>query len=155
MISLCGIENLPNGLPYCTAFQRLIIWDCFNLRGISELPSSLQKLYISNCPNLIRISEEKLHSVIHLRIQNCLGLECFGIIQGAANLELLLISSCGVRVLPNGIKYCKFLQDLWIWDCPNLISIPDSWLALNSVTGIRIKSCLDLTYLVVYKVPRN
>ncbi len=114
VISLCGIINLPNGLPYCIALQQLIIWDCFNLRGISELPSSLQKLYISNCPNLIRISEEKLHSFIHLRIQNCLGLECFGIIQGAFNLELLLISSCGVRVLPNGIQYYKFLQDLWI-----------------------------------------
>ena len=73
-------------------------------------------------------------------------MECFGIIQGAINLELLLISSCGVRVLPNGIQYCKFLQDLWIWDCPNLISIPDLGLALNSLTGIRIKNCLNLTY---------
>ena len=73
-------------------------------------------------------------------------MECFGIIQGAINLELLLISSCGVRVLPNGIQYCKFLQDLWIWDCPNLISIPNLGLALNSLIGIRIKNCLNLTY---------
>jgi hypothetical protein len=74
----------------------------------------------------------------------CSNLRSIPSIQGAASLlQRLKILSCGVEVLPTGLRSCTSLQELSISYCDNLISIPDLR-ELHSLTELQICDCPSL-----------
>ena len=69
---------------------------------------SLRKLYIWECNNFLSLTDE-----------------CFAPLRGLSSLRILSISSCNrFYSLFEGIQYLIALEDLYIEECPKLISLP-------------------------------
>jgi hypothetical protein len=109
------IRRLPK-LPDHLLFFK--IERCDELAHLGELPATLIDLEIVACDSLI-----------HLPV----SLSC--------KLRRLLISSCdGLNNLPAPLS---LLENLRIYDCPNLDSLPD--LTQTSLQVLEIMECFDLT----------
>ena len=110
---------------FCTSLQSLHIEGCMKL---SYLPKSLQtlvslqKLVLSICPDLRSL-------------------------QGVPpNLQHLVITRCGVEVLPSELALCKSLQYMEFGSCHNLHSIPDLG-ELRSLIKLEIWECPDFQFI--------
>jgi hypothetical protein len=122
----CGVEGLPPVLPPLTSIEELIVSNCSNLISITDLQLWLK---IGNCPNLASIQGvaslrrlEMSSCGEELIISNCPNLiGCYS--RELHSLTKLEIENCPrVEALLCGIKSC---EELIILDCPNLIRIPD------------------------------
>jgi hypothetical protein len=82
----------------------------------------------------------ELHSLTKLEIENCPNLIYFATIQGLPSLQRLVMSSCGVIVLPMRLQSC---EELVISNCPNLRG--GYWEELHSLTKLEIENCPKLT----------
>ena len=132
-----SISAHQNVCDFCKSFPSLEILWC----GVEVLPpvlqpwTSIEELIVSNCPNLISITDlgRKLYSLSLLKIENCPNLAS---IQGVASLRRLVMSSCGVENLPKRLESC---EELIISNCPNLSG--DYWGELHSLTKLEIENC--------------
>jgi Leucine-rich repeat (LRR) protein len=166
VVSSCGVKSLPTALRSRTSLKELEILDCPNLIVIPDLPGhSLTRLHVMNCPNLISIqgaaSLHRLqiwgcpnlisfpdlragHYLEELEIRLCPRLTYFLSLQDAMSLKRLVISFCeSLEALSNGLQSCRNLEELTIWNCYNLESIPDLR-GLLSLTELSIKNCRQL-----------
>ncbi|KAF2300061.1 hypothetical protein GH714_007825 [Hevea brasiliensis] len=138
-----NLKSLPEGgLP--ASLRRLIIIECEKLEAIPDRMynlTSLQELRITYCPHIVSFPEEGLPTsltslwIIDLKIYE-IGMMLPPTltrlrIRDFPNLEYL---SC------RGFQNLTSLQELWISDCPKLISFPKKGLP-PSVLELRIERC--------------
>ncbi|KAL4636965.1 hypothetical protein ACB092_03G046800 [Castanea dentata] len=138
----------PLQISNLTALQNLKIWNCPNLKSLSEgigNLTALQNLEIKDCLNLISLPEGmgNLTALQNLEIRDCPNLkslpEGMGNLTALQNLE---IRDCPNLIsLPEGIGNLTALQNLKIGDCPNLISLPE-W--IGNLTALQK---LEISYL--------
>ncbi|XP_075662062.1 putative disease resistance protein RGA3 [Castanea sativa] len=109
--------------PTCTSLRSLSIYGCDKL---GTLPNGLHNLH---CLEKFEVY--------------CPNLRSFPSIQGITSFLQNLQISCSDEVLPIGLQSCMSLQNLFICNCPHLISIPDLR-NLHSLTYLQIDSCPNL-----------
>uniref|UniRef100_A0A2N9ILJ6 NB-ARC domain-containing protein n=1 Tax=Fagus sylvatica TaxID=28930 RepID=A0A2N9ILJ6_FAGSY len=142
VVSSCGVKSLPDALRSRTSLKELEILDCPKLMVMPDLPGhSLTRLHVMNCP------EPELRGgpyLEELEIRLCPGLNFFLRLKAARSLKRLVVSFCESLVaLSKGLQYCRNLEELTIWNCYNLKSIPDLR-GLLSLTELSIKNCRQL-----------
>ena len=117
---------LPRGhvWPICTSLRSLHICCCDKLR---TLPRALRNL----------------HCLEDIQVQACRNLSSFPSIKGIACSLQRLWLCCRDEVLPPGLQSCVSLPNLFIYNWPHLISIPDLR-NLHSLTHLQIDRCPNL-----------
>ena len=125
-----NLTSLTHDIKYLTTLETLVIEDCkeLNLMGgedSRELNLSLQKLEITNMPNLKVLPQW---------------------LQGSANtLQHLRIKMCRYLVdLPEWLPSLKSLHTLEIFSCPKLSSLPEGTDRLTALKELRIEGCSEL-----------
>nr|XP_011470437.1 PREDICTED: putative disease resistance protein At3g14460 [Fragaria vesca subsp. vesca] len=156
-ISHCSsLVSFPDvGLPPC--LQVIVIKDCESLLHFAkyQIPPSLKRIGIKRCGNLKSLIEKEEEvgngssssCLEHLRIIECPSLMCL-LCKGQLprSLEQLDIQECGQLELISE----RFLDDscqlelIYIFDCPNLKSLPEGLCNLQSLT---IQNCQSLVSL--------
>ncbi|KAK2636924.1 hypothetical protein Ddye_031716 [Dipteronia dyeriana] len=114
----------------------------------------LKNLSICDCPNLNSISITEAHMPLNsLEIRDCMNLEALwksGL--HTPNLISILLSNCKkLEHLPGQLHELKYLQSLFITECPALDSIPEGGLP-SSLNLLRISSCEKLTPSLRWKL---
>nr|XP_011470448.1 PREDICTED: putative disease resistance protein At3g14460 [Fragaria vesca subsp. vesca] len=161
-ISECSsLVSFPDvGLPLC--LQVIVIKDCESLSHFAkyQIHLSLKRIEIKNCGKLKSLIEKEEEvgngssssssCLERLTIGNCpslMGLLCKG--QLPRSLKQLWIVSCGQLELITE----RFLDDscqlelIYIWDCPNLKSLPDGLCHLTNLQRLTIWDCQSLVSL--------
>uniref|UniRef100_A0A2N9H3S3 NB-ARC domain-containing protein n=1 Tax=Fagus sylvatica TaxID=28930 RepID=A0A2N9H3S3_FAGSY len=159
VVSSCGVEDLPKRLELC---EELIISNCRNLRGgyWGDL-RSLTKLEIEKCPNLKSFAT--IHGAASLRrlvVSSCGVKSLPAALRSRTSLKELEILDCPKLIVIPDLpghsltrltcyelsqpgNYTRNLEELTIWNCYNLESIPDLR-GLLSLTELSIKNCPQL-----------
>ena len=160
--STCSLEYLdisdcPSLKSFSTAtgefvlpstLKKLTICSCFNLESMSEnmCPNNtaLEYLLLRGYPNL-RTLPECLNSLKELRIDDCIGLECFpsrGL--STSNLTVLHIYNCqNLEYMSSEMRNLKSLEKLCIIHCPRVKSFPEGDLPPN-LTSLEVRWCENL-----------
>ncbi|KAI8545957.1 hypothetical protein RHMOL_Rhmol07G0078200 [Rhododendron molle] len=138
-----GLRCLPGWfLQGLTGLQELFIRGCQELTSLwknevrqrHQLPA-LRRLRIEKCPQLISFCEEDENK------DNEEGLQLHEELPYLMMLERLEITSCEkLERLPQELHNLKYLQDLFIFSCPCLISFPKEGLPFT-LTTLRIVNC--------------
>eukprot|EP00257_Ricinus_communis_P025782 XP_025013196.1 putative disease resistance protein At3g14460 [Ricinus communis] len=127
--------------------EYLDIYDCPSLMSLSsrgKLPAALVHLQIKNCSELTSFcAEGKLPA--GLKPYHCL-VSFLGRLP-TTNLRELCISWCEeLEALPDHLHNLTSLQELWIYDCPGIVSFPEEGFPtkLTSVTITNLNICKPL-----------
>uniref|UniRef100_A0A6P3ZR21 disease resistance protein RGA2-like n=1 Tax=Ziziphus jujuba TaxID=326968 RepID=A0A6P3ZR21_ZIZJJ len=149
------LEILPEEIAnLSSSLQRLYIEDCPSLtslpKGIVNL-SVLDSLVIMGCHNLVTLPKEmgNLSSLKILRIGRCDKLKSMPEeMHGLISLAKLDISECpNLESLREGINNLSSLTDLSIKACCKLVSLPQGMHGLTSLNDLYIKECTNLESL--------
>ncbi|KAG6632097.1 hypothetical protein CIPAW_13G135700 [Carya illinoinensis] len=112
--------------------------------------TSLQYLFIKNCPRLKFLSQgiKYLTALQELELHSCFELCDLGDWEGLKNLLFLTFSDLPMLVfLPSGLQHVTTLQDLKISNCVNLMDIPE-WIGnWTSLVKLTISGCYSLKSL--------
>ncbi|KAI5557767.1 hypothetical protein BDE02_18G125400 [Populus trichocarpa] len=144
-IEWCGkLRSIPIcGLSSLVEFE---IAGCEELRYLSgEFHgfTSLQLLSIEGCPKLTSIpSVQHCTTLVKLDIDGCLELISIpGDFQELKySLKILSMYNLKLEALPSGLQFCASLEELYIWDCRELIHISDLQ-ELSSLRRLEIRGC--------------
>ncbi|CAN1822906.1 Putative disease resistance RPP13-like protein 1 [Linum perenne] len=137
-ISGCvNLSSLPDRMQNLLSLQHFEIHNCGSVVSFPEggLPPNLTTLMIRNCKKLSQpISSWGLHRLTSLkRIKlegTCPSTDtvCFPDEEGLllpSSLTLLWIHSLdNLKCISRGVKNLRALENLWIWNCPKLKSLP-------------------------------
>ncbi|KAF2309404.1 hypothetical protein GH714_001989 [Hevea brasiliensis] len=110
--------------------------------------TSLQSLYIRNCPRLRNLSSRHLSSLVFLVIKACEELDLSDDMQWhyLRSLRKLQFRNMNKLVsLPKGLQHVPTLLTLLIKRCPNLISLPEWMRSLTELQYLFIKKCPQLS----------
>ena len=125
----------------------LSIWGCAELVSISSHQnlSFLQSIKIIRCEKLRDLPNAllTLPSLERFEVFFCPNLRPFPSIQDLWSFLQSLAISCGEEVLSTGLQSCTSLSELYIGNCPNLISVPDLC-KLHSLIQLHISNCPNL-----------
>ncbi|WVZ09431.1 hypothetical protein V8G54_013961 [Vigna mungo] len=141
-----GLKVLPDQLRRLGALKDLRIGFWYDLEHfpehVSEGLTSLRSLSISNCPKLVALPSNmsKLTSLRTVSIYDCSTLP-YGL-QFVPSLRTLYIVSCMFTSLPDWLGDMTTVEELWIWSCKELRSLPSS-----------IERLTNLSYLTIYYCP--
>uniref|UniRef100_A0A2N9HVB2 Rx N-terminal domain-containing protein n=1 Tax=Fagus sylvatica TaxID=28930 RepID=A0A2N9HVB2_FAGSY len=147
-LEVLEIERMDNVTCIGIGFYGMYSDDSY---GKTLFPT-LQRLILYDMKGLVEwkdVMELTTTSVVFPCLEEFVVFECSNLrsipsIQGAASLlQRLKIFTCGVEVLPTGLRSCTSLQELSISYCDNLISIPDLR-ELHSLTELHICDCPSL-----------
>ncbi|KAF2309418.1 hypothetical protein GH714_002159 [Hevea brasiliensis] len=108
--------------------------------------TSLQSLYIRNCPRLRNLSSRHLSSLVFLVIKACEELDLSDDMQWHClrSLRKLQFRNMNKLVsLPKGLQHVPTLLTLLIKRCPNLISLPEWMRSLTELQYLFIKNVLN------------
>ena len=107
--------------------------------------TSLRSLHISGCDKLRTLPRalRNLHCLEDIHVEACCNLSSFPSIKGIASSLQRLCLCCSDEVLPPGLQSCVSLPNLFIYNWPHLISIPDLR-NLHSRTHLQIDRCPNL-----------
>ncbi|KAF9681504.1 hypothetical protein SADUNF_Sadunf05G0008300 [Salix dunnii] len=149
-LSIQGCEKLKS-IPICglSSLVDFVIQGCGELRYLSgEFHdfTSLQLLRIRGCEKLESIpSIQHCTSLVELKIQWCSELISIpgDFRELKYSLKKFMIDSCKLGALPSGLQCCVSLEELWIWDCRELIHINDLQ-ELSSLRRLWIYGCHKL-----------
>ncbi|KAF3455949.1 hypothetical protein FNV43_RR00592 [Rhamnella rubrinervis] len=127
-----GLNSLPNHFYSLTSLQELCIDGCSSLVSFPNggLPANLMSLSVLDCENLKPSFEWGLHRL------TCLTSLAFGGCHGLVSFseEWLLPTSLfslqlqrlpNLKTLPKGLKYLTSLDNLEIWECDSLQTLPE------------------------------
>ncbi|KAG2640341.1 hypothetical protein PVAP13_2KG086464 [Panicum virgatum] len=124
--------------------ESLDIWHCYGLSEVANLPPSIKTLGIYYCGNLQSLSGQ-LGDIQKLTIDSCRQLEsldsCLGELRSLEELELYGCKS--LVSLPDGPQAYSSLRVLWITHCDGVKSLPPS---LQSRLGCLEEKVLDARY---------
>jgi hypothetical protein len=84
---------------------------------------SIQKIILRDCGRLQSLPFSNLHTLKHLEIWNCSGIQLLLLEQLPSQLENLTISRCEALELITGLRNLQMLVALFIIDCETLKSI--------------------------------
>nr|XP_011470636.1 PREDICTED: putative disease resistance protein At3g14460 [Fragaria vesca subsp. vesca] len=138
-ISLCSsLVSFPDvGLSPC--LQVIVIEDCESLLHFAKyrIPPSLKRIEITNCGNLKSLIEKEEE----LEIGGCGQLKLISerFLDDSCQLEEIHIWECpNLKSLPEGLSDLTNLWSLIVWDCQSLVSLPrmNVWPRV-----IRIENC--------------
>nr|TKS13918.1 hypothetical protein D5086_0000048530 [Populus alba] len=144
-IPICGLSSLVE-------FE---IAGCEELRYLSgEFHgfTSLQFLSIEDCPKLASIpSVQHCTALVKLDIDGCPELISIpGDFQELKySLKILSMYNLKLGALPSGLQCCTSLEELYIWDCRELIHISDLQ-ELSSLRRLEIRGCDKITSIDWY-----
>nr|XP_028943875.1 putative disease resistance protein RGA1 isoform X2 [Malus domestica]XP_028943876.1 putative disease resistance protein RGA1 isoform X2 [Malus domestica]XP_028943877.1 putative disease resistance protein RGA1 isoform X2 [Malus domestica]XP_028943878.1 putative disease resistance protein RGA1 isoform X2 [Malus domestica]XP_028943879.1 putative disease resistance protein RGA1 isoform X2 [Malus domestica]XP_028943880.1 putative disease resistance protein RGA1 isoform X2 [Malus domestica]XP_02 len=139
----CGrLSLLPSGLKNCTSLQKLSITHCDGLSGPLSLWASLVEVSLMNCDGLSgRLSVWA--SLVELDMRYCNNLtsiEMKGNGSLTASLQNLIIWNCHeLSSIPALPQQCPSLQYLEIIGCPKL-----SWVGVQSSRVEKEEKCISL-----------
>ncbi|GKV39820.1 hypothetical protein SLEP1_g47536 [Rubroshorea leprosula] len=132
-IRICGGDMKSLSFEDMHGPTSLWIFDCDSLESFSLSISNLQKLSISNC-RILKSLPKKMHdltSLDRLYISNCPGIKCISDGGLPPNLTRLEIYGCvGIESIPEAGLFPN-LTDLVIDNCPGIASILDRGFPLN------------------------
>ena len=116
---------------------------CKNLVEVDEsigYLDNLQNWELTDCENLrILPSHLMLKSLYIFRLEGCSRLEKFPDIQPEMNcLSVLELQHSGIRDLPSSIGYLTMLNCLNLYDCQNLMELPDTIYKLRLLDELSI-----------------
>ncbi|XP_044471327.1 putative disease resistance protein At3g14460 [Mangifera indica] len=169
---ICPTERLTHGLSKVQEMKIVGSKELTSLwRSTTELlqdNSSLCRLVIQQCPQLLCVvaGEEQQQ-------QQQLGMPC--------RLEYLELNECmRFEKLPKALCSLSFLKEIYIQDCPKLVSfpeismppklriigiakcnalksLPEAWMNSNNtyLASLSIKECDSLTYIAKFRLPLN
>ncbi|XP_043693334.1 putative disease resistance protein RGA3 [Telopea speciosissima] len=143
------------GINHLTSLQTLRIDGPENILASlldCPAPATLERLNISDCPNLVRFSDcfiEHLKSLSELRVSGCEKLTSLPEgIRHLIKLKLLRIIDCSaLTTLPVGLGILSSLEKLEIWGCSNLSSLPEGIQHLTALKKLEIQTCPGLKTL--------
>ncbi|XP_039162966.1 putative disease resistance protein At3g14460 [Eucalyptus grandis] len=155
-----NLEKLPNEMHNLASLRSLIVLNCPKLRSFPEtgLPASMTSLTVENCQNLqhlpigTKIGNETSH-LRELRIYGCnlLPASPFGKGGLPVTLKELKIHNCrGVKSLAEIVSdsghqhHVQWLEDVRIFYCEQLGSLPRSLHKLSHLTRLTIFGCAAL-----------
>ncbi|KAF2296496.1 hypothetical protein GH714_040461 [Hevea brasiliensis] len=153
------ITTMENLLAFCsceleklTALKSLTICSCEELstlpEGLHNL-KSLESLEISECHNIISLSDAGVGSLSNLKIlsvENCTNLTSLsaGLLNLIALEQLTIVDCPNLASLPNEWKNLSALRSLSILCCPKLDSLPDGLQYVSTLQTLEIRSCHGL-----------
>ncbi|KAJ9685545.1 hypothetical protein PVL29_017542 [Vitis rotundifolia] len=152
------LESLPEGMMQNnTTLQHLFINNCGSLRSLPRDIDSLKTLSIYRCEKLeLALGEDMAHndyaSLTKFKIHGiCDSLTSFPL-ASFTKLETLEFWDCTnleSLYIPDGLHHVDLtsLQELWIHNCPNLVSFPQGGLPTPNLTSLWITNCRKLKSL--------
>ncbi|GKV17291.1 hypothetical protein SLEP1_g27820 [Rubroshorea leprosula] len=152
------VRNQSTGVESITLFpalKKLKMWHLKKLEEWVEVDEDtaaggeveivfpgLEELVIFDCPELKIWSMggfSSNHKLSNLSIWECPNLMVIPNIDGLSSLKRIELGGC--KELPTGLGSCISLQELIIYNVPNLISIPEDVGILHSLTSLTIQNC--------------
>ncbi|CAL1390789.1 unnamed protein product [Linum trigynum] len=140
---------------------RLVSWRSTTEIEMPQFPS-LSHLYIEKCPKLVRLAHFSADiEMVHLRYVDRKLLDQF-----VASLpppsspsrlrELTIEGIRGLRILPQGLlPHLASLEELWIWDCPNLMNLsPPATSQQQHLTSLQFSALPNLREFYIRGLPR-
>ncbi|XP_068337979.1 putative disease resistance RPP13-like protein 1 [Pyrus communis] len=136
-----NLLKLPKGLNQLSSLQELGIYECSSLVSFPDvsLPPSLKDIQITGCHSLIYFAKFQIpQNLRRIRIEDCKSLKSLVDEEECERLGL---------IAPNGFfsdntNHC--LEYIQIWDCQNLKSLPDGLCHLSNLQQLRIYECGSL-----------
>ncbi|ESW30176.1 hypothetical protein PHAVU_002G131100 [Phaseolus vulgaris] len=134
-------EHVLEGL---TSLRNLSIKNCKKLKSLSEGVrhlTCLKTLSIMDCPEVVTLPSNmtQLTALQFVRIEGCstspYGLQC------VPSLRILVILYCMCTSLPEWVGDMTSLQNLRIWYCRELRSVPSSIQRLTNLSSLEIYGC--------------
>ncbi|CAI0473611.1 unnamed protein product [Linum tenue] len=136
-----NLRSLPNQLPHLTSLRLLEIILCESLESFPEggLPLNLIMLTITNCKSLKQpISDWKLNRLTSLKRLSIVG-ECpstqvasfpddEGLLLPTSLTFIHIAHFSELKSISKGLMHLNCLEELVIWHCPKLRSLPDEGL---------------------------
>ncbi|CAI0473680.1 unnamed protein product [Linum tenue] len=136
-----NLRSLPNQLPHLTSLRLLEIILCESLESFPEggLPLNLIMLTITNCKSLKQpISDWKLNRLTSLKRLSIVG-ECpstqvasfpddEGLLLPTSLTFIHIAHFSELKSISKGLMCLNCLEELVIWHCPKLRSLPDEGL---------------------------
>ncbi|KAL6610413.1 hypothetical protein ACP70R_040382 [Stipagrostis hirtigluma subsp. patula] len=143
------LTHLPvEGFRALTALKSIHIYDCPKLAPSQHhmLPSMLEDLRISSCPNLINplLREINEISLTNLAITDCASLHYFPVKLPASLQKLELFHCINLTCLPPGLEEASCLTAMTILKCPIIPCLPEQGLP-QSLKELYIRECPLLT----------
>ncbi|KAL5986132.1 hypothetical protein ACLOJK_028122 [Asimina triloba] len=142
-------QKLLDSLPCFTSLSSLAISEIKRLKHLpssfSLTWSSLKDLVIEGCHELISLFDENAScgfiSLERLAISQCPQLVFVPGESLPTTLAYLQVSSCAnLESLPDKLKKLTALQDLEIWDCPQIAALPEDGLP-TALRYLDIREC--------------
>ncbi|XP_042483625.1 disease resistance protein RPV1-like [Macadamia integrifolia] len=132
------ISNLPSSLT------RLYVSDCSSMQYISDVPSSLTILDAADCYSMEKLSAlSSLGNLERLNLDRCRRLAEIDCLDGFDSLELLTMEDCrSLRKMPK-LSYSKKLKEL-ILSGSSILSEIEDLEGLEALELLTIKQCQSL-----------
>lgn len=139
-----GVKNLLN-------LRKLRIYDCPRLVSLPDnmkFLTRIEELVLHNCPQLDLTESEAMDKLLNLRSLEIIGLaklvELPVGLQSAINLRHFFIANCrNLRDFAGVLSYQTSLRRLCIYDCSNLVALPEG-LSVH-LQLIDIRGCSELS----------
>ena len=151
------LESLPEGMMRNNnRLRHLIVKGCSSLRSFPNV-TSLEYLEVRSCGKVeLTLPQEMMHtcypSLTKLEIKNsCDSLTLFplGSFAKLEDIWFRKYANLEAFYIPDGLHHVVLtsLQDITIWDCPNLVSFPQGGLPTPNLRELSIHNCKKLKSL--------
>ncbi|XP_056158554.1 disease resistance protein Roq1-like [Syzygium oleosum] len=167
-----SITVVPQQFKDFQQLKYINLSDCESLVSMPDLSCTpnLEELNLLNCKNLVEAHESiAYHDVLQvLNLEGCSKLSVFPNVLKSKNLRALNLRNCtrferfpdiphklegfkklslegiAIKGLPMSIENLVSLEDMFLYDCRNLVSLPSSIYKLQNLENLVIECCTNL-----------